>query len=184
MKSFQSLALVVSLSCAGPPAAAQDRSLFLEIPFVSQPEEGCGAAAISMLLQYWSAHGAAVDASRADVTAIQRLLHSKSARGIYASAVESYVRDSGFTVFAFRGAWDDLEKQLGQGRPVMLATAPNGKKSPLHFVVAAGLDHQKPAVLINDPARGKLLRVERADFERQWQPAANWMLLAVPHQSQ
>jgi len=35
-------------------------------------------------------------------------------------------------------------------------------------------------VFVNDPARGKLLRIERAEFEKEWQAAKNWMLLAVP----
>lgn len=173
----------LGLACAAAIASAQDHGLWLEVPFVPQSEDGCGSAAISMLLQYWNAHGATVDAARSDVMAIQRLLYSKSARGIYASALEKYVRETGFTVFAFSGSWDDLCKHLAQGRPLVLGTAPNGKKFPLHYVVAVGIDKQVPAVLINDPARGKLLRVERAEFEKQWQPTANWTLLAVPRQS-
>jgi hypothetical protein len=27
------------------------------------------------------------------------------------------------------------------------------------------------------------MRIERADFEKQWQPAGNWTLLAVPPQA-
>jgi hypothetical protein len=36
---------------------------------------------------------------------------------------------------------------------------------------------------VNDPARGKLLRIERAEFEKEWLAAKNWMLLAVPAQA-
>jgi uncharacterized protein YvpB len=42
------------------------------------------------------------------------------------------------------------------------------------------MDWQREAVFMNDPARGKLLRIERAEFEKEWQAAKNWMLLAVP----
>jgi hypothetical protein len=42
------------------------------------------------------------------------------------------------------------------------------------------MDWRNDAVFLNDPARGKLLRVERAEFEKEWQPNRNWMLLALP----
>jgi len=48
------------------------------------------------------------------------------------------------------------------------------------YVVVTGMDWQREAVFLNDPARGKLLRVERGEFEREWQAGGNWMLLAVP----
>ena len=36
------------------------------------------------------------------------------------------------------------------------------------------------APTLNDPRRGKLLRMERADFEKEWRPNRNWMLLVLP----
>ena len=51
----------------------------------------------------------------------------------------------------------------------------------LHSLPDGGLDEKAPAVLVNDPARGKLLRVERAEFEAEWSAVHNWMLLALPH---
>jgi uncharacterized protein YvpB len=57
---------------------------------------------------------------------------------------------------------------------------PGGKKSPFHYVVVTGIDWGHEAIFLNDPARGKLLRVARAEFEKEWQAARNWMLLAVP----
>lgn len=183
MRLVHKLSLVfglVGLACVVAFASAQDHGLWLDVPFVSQSEDGCGSAVIAMLLQYWSAHGTAVEAARADADAIQSRLYAKSARGIRASQLEKYIRDSGFTVFAFAGTWDDLDKHLREGRPLILGTAPNGKNASLHYVVAVGMDRRASAVLVNDPARGKLLRIERAEFEKQWQPTANWTLLAVP----
>ena len=48
--------------------------------------------------------------------------------------------------------------------------------------VVTGMDWEHEAVFVNDPARGKLVRIERADFEKEWQAVGNWMLLAVPSQ--
>jgi len=162
---------------------AQEHGFWLDVPFVAQSEDGCGSAAISMLLQYWSAHGVSVGAERTDVDGIQRLLYKKAARGIYASAIEKYVRESGFTVFAINGTWNDLSNHLKEGRPLILGTAPNGKKGPLHYIVAVGMDPGDSALLVNDPPRGKLLRIERGAFEKQWLPAGKWTLLAVPQRA-
>jgi ABC-type bacteriocin/lantibiotic exporter with double-glycine peptidase domain len=60
---------------------------------------------------------------------------------------------------------------------------PENDGAPLHYVVVTGIDWQSGAVFINDPARGKLLRLERVDFEKQWRPNRNWMLLAVPERA-
>ena len=187
MKATAAIALVLSLAAALPAHTAlapeHPSGIWLDVPFVAQPADGCGSAAISMLLQYWSAHGTQVEPARADVHAIQRLLYSPEARGIYASDIEKYLRESGFTVFAIRGTWEDLATHLKQGRPLIVAMQPSGKKSPLHYVLAIGMDSRDPALFVNDPARGKLLRIARARFEKAWQPVSNWTLLAVPQQA-
>jgi predicted double-glycine peptidase len=152
----------------------------VEVPFVRQPEEGCGAAAISMVLQYWSGHGIEVAAGRADTDSIQKQLYSPTARGIYASDVQKYLRDSGFRVFVLEGQWKDFQEHLAKGRPLIVGVQPTANRATLHYVVVTGVDWTDEAVFVHDPARGKLLRVERAQFEKEWQPTHHWMLLAVP----
>jgi len=157
--------------------------VWLDVPFVKQTEDGCGSAAISMLLQYWKAHGMPVDSHRADAEAIQKQLYSPKAHGIYASDMESYLKDSGFRVFLLDAEWKDLIEHLKQGRPLIVSLQPGNSKAPLHYVVVTGIDWQSGAVFMNDPARGKLLRTERADVEKEWRPNRNWMLLAVPQRA-
>src|SRR6266851_4328774 len=151
-------------------APAKSSGVWLEVPYVKQTEDGCGSAAIAMLLQYWSAHG----------TPIQKQLYSRKARGIFASDMQRYLRESGFREFAIRGEWSDLRQHLEQGRPLIISIQPGSAKVPLHYVVVTGMDWEREAVFVNDPARGKLLRIERQEFEKEWQAARNWMLLAVP----
>jgi ABC-type bacteriocin/lantibiotic exporter with double-glycine peptidase domain len=165
------------------PASQEKAGIWLDVPFVKQSEDGCGSAAISMVLQYWNAHGARLDPQRADAAAIQKQLYSRKARGIYASSIKSYLKDSGFRVFSLDGNWNDLEAQLKQGRPLIVSLQPGNAKVPLHYVVVAGIDWQSGVVFINDPARGKLLRIERAEFEKEWRPNRNWMLLALPEKA-
>jgi uncharacterized protein YvpB len=38
-------------------------------------------------------------------------------------------------------------------------------------------------VVLNDPARGKLVREQKEAFLRSWKVTGNWALLAVPRQS-
>ena len=171
------------LGRATQSASQESAGIWLDVPFVKQTEDGCGSAAISMILQYWSAHGVRIDSQRADAVAIQRQLYSRKARGIFASSMESYLRDSGFRVFPLDGNWNDLLEHLKKGRPLIVSLQPENAGAPLHYVVVTGIDWQSGAVFIHDPARGKLLRMERADFEKQWRPNRNWMLLAVPEKA-
>jgi ABC-type bacteriocin/lantibiotic exporter with double-glycine peptidase domain len=184
MKCFAcSLLLLLLLGCTIQPAAQESAGVWLDVPFVKQAEDGCGSAAISMVLQYWNAHGSQVPSERADAAAIQRRLYSRKARGVFASDLESYLKESGFRVFPFHGEWKDLREQLTQGRPLIVTLQPGNGKAPLHYVVVTGIDWQSSAVFINDPVRGKLLRIERADFEKEWRSNLNWMLLAVPEKA-
>ncbi|HLZ12635.1 MAG TPA: C39 family peptidase [Candidatus Acidoferrum sp.] len=153
--------------------------VWLDVPFIHQEKEGCGSAALAMVLQYWSGKGAAVSPERSDPERIQRELYSKEEHGIRASEMERYFRDAGFQSFQFRGEWSDLANHLEKGRPLIACLQPGGK-SPLHYVVVAGLDKQRDAVVMNDPQRGKLLRMERAEFEKEWRRTNDWTLLAVP----
>jgi predicted double-glycine peptidase len=177
------LLLILFLGRSLGTASQESAGVWLDVPFVKQAEDGCGSAAISMLLQYWKAHGAQVPLERADARAIQKQIYSHQARGIYASDMESYLKESGFRVFPLEGEWKDLQQQLAQGRPLIVSLQPGHTKAPLHYVVVTGIDWQSEAVFINDPGRGKLLRMERAEFEKEWRLNRNWMLLAVPEKA-
>jgi ABC-type bacteriocin/lantibiotic exporter with double-glycine peptidase domain len=163
-----------------PDESAGKAGIWLDVPFIKQTIEGCGSASIAMLLQYWSAHGTAVAAEREDPDAIQKQLYSRKGHGIFASDLERYLRETGFRVFPLRGEWSDLRDHLSKGRPLILSIEPGGLRAPLHYVVAAGIDWEHEAVFVNDPARGKLLRIERAEFEKEWLATKNYLLLAVP----
>jgi ABC-type bacteriocin/lantibiotic exporter with double-glycine peptidase domain len=171
--------LLLFLGCAGPLASQESAGVWLDVPFVKQSMDGCGSAAISMVLQYWNTHGARIDAMRSNPQAIQKQLYSPAYRGIHASDMERYLRESGLRVFLLYGKWDDLEEQLKHGRPVIVSLRPKAA-DPLHYVVITGIDWEKDAVFLHDPARGQLLRIERVEFEREWGANRNWMLLAVP----
>ena len=176
---------------AAAPSQQNDRSatenksgVWLDVPYIKQTEEGCGSASLAMLLQYWAAHGADIPAERSDPDAIQKKLYNEKAHGIYASEMERYMKESDFHAFTVRGEWKDFRENLPLGRPLIVSLQPAKNKGPYHYVVVTGMDWEQEAVFVNDPARSKLMRIERADFEKEWQAVGNWMLLAVPSQAE
>jgi predicted double-glycine peptidase len=150
--------------------SAATGGIWLDVPYVRQEKNGCGAASIAMVMQYW------IGKDAPDPHTIRKLLYSPRAEGIFASDMERYFREKGFQVFAFRGEWADLEQHIGKGRPLIVCLK---QGAPLHYVVVAGVDGS--FVLLNDPARRKLLKLDRAGFERDWKD--RWTLLAVPRQA-
>ncbi len=111
------MCLPVVLIAAGALAQAPV-SIWLDVPFVHQPAEGCGAASIAMVMQYWATQQKVQAAEDSDVAAIQRALYSRKEHGISAFAMQQYLTAHGFRVFAINGSWGDLEQQLSKGRPL------------------------------------------------------------------
>jgi predicted double-glycine peptidase len=160
-------------------ALAESGALWLDVPFVKQEKNGCGAASIAMLMRYWAQHGWAEPAREADPRQIQQALYSRTEHGVRGTDVERYIRQNGFRTFVFKGEWPDLDAHLAKGRPLMVCLDWS-RRGPSHYVVVAGVDPAAHLVLVNDPARRKLLKMERSEFERAWSAAGNWTLLAVP----
>lgn len=159
---------------AAVPVLLAAAAIWLDVPFVKQEQNGCGSASLAMVIAYWQRQSAGIPDEAADAARIQRSLYSAEARGIYASAMERYLEEHGFRVFTFRGEWQDLERHLAKGRPLIVCL---GRK-PRHYAVVAGLDGE--TVALNDPAGRKLETIDRAGFEKSWGAAGHWTLLAVP----
>ncbi len=173
---------VAVLLCVSVAAGAAP-GIWLDVPYVKQQPEGCGAASIAMVMQYWFNQDGRTPDERADATYILRTLHSRAGHGIYASSMSEYLQGQGFRTFSFAGDWKMLEEHLLEGRPLIVALKPSATDRALHYVVVAGIDSQREFILMNDPAERKLRKLERATFEKQWGGARNWTLLAVPQQS-
>ncbi len=159
--------------------AADPSGVWLDVPFVRQEKDGCGAASIAMVMQYWQLQHGRSGNPTAEAAQIQRALHSNAAHGIYASDMQRYFQQNGYVTFAFAGQWSDLKQHLEKGRPLIAALKP-GSLVPLHYVVVAGLDPERQLVLLNDPAQRKLLKEERSRFKQEWKGAGRWTLLALP----
>jgi ABC-type bacteriocin/lantibiotic exporter with double-glycine peptidase domain len=154
--------------------------IWLDVPFIRQEKDGCGAASIAMVMQYWRKQQAKeVDAS-ANAEAIQHALYSSKDHGIRASDLEHYFQQNGFQTFAFAGKWDDFKQHLVKGRPLIVALKPSGLEASFHYVVIVGVDTVENIVYVNDAAQRKLLKQDRVAFEKQWSAVGRWTLLALP----
>jgi uncharacterized protein YvpB len=125
-----------------------------------------------MVLAYW--------ATRSVLPSVQEIHHrvySAQEQGTRTSDLTRFLVEQGFQVFDFSGQWHDLTDQVNKGRPVIVCLGPGGG-SQRHYVVVAGI--AETHALVNDPADRKLRRIGREDFQKSWDRAGNWMLLAVP----
>ena len=168
------------LCLCGIVFAAQSSGIWLDVPFVPQEKDGCGAASIAMVMQYWQRQQPESDIAVADPAVIQRGLYSRKAHGIYASDLERYFHEHSFTTYSFRGTWDDLRQHLEKGRPLIVALKPLPAEPSLHYVVVVGLDWSQNVVQVNDGAQRKLLKEDRDNFEKKWNAGGRWTLLALP----
>jgi len=182
---FFSLArsLVLVLCACGLVHAQESAGAWLDVPFVKQEKNGCGSASIAMVMQYWQSQQGRPLTQSAQATEIQRVLYVPGADGIYASAMERYFQQHEFRTFSFRGDWQMLEQHLKKGRPLIAALKPLGSSGELHYVVVVGVDPERNFLLLNDPAQRKLLKQDRAGFEKEWSATGQWTLLALPQPS-
>lgn len=154
--------------------------VWLDVPFIRQEKDGCGAASIAMVMQYWRAKQSRAIDSSADAAEIQRALYSSKDHGIHASDLEHYFQQNGFQTFAFAGKREDLKQHLGKGRPLIVALKPSALETSLHYVVVVGLGPEQDVVYLNDAAQRKLLKQDWPGFEKQWGAVRHWTLLALP----
>jgi ABC-type bacteriocin/lantibiotic exporter with double-glycine peptidase domain len=171
-------ALLWLAGCGAAWAASGATSLWLDVPFVAQQKEGCGDAAVAMVMQYWQQKIHRPRQAAVDTGAVLQEL-PPGRRGVSAKAMLRYFEQHNYRAFAYAGDWGEIEQEIAKGRPLIAALKPEGGEA-LHYVVVAGVDDADEVVLLNDPAQRKLLKEARAEFEHEWKATGNWTLLAVP----
>ena len=106
-RGFFSILTLAALLCAMPGARAES-GYWIDVPYVAQQKDGCGAAVVSMVMQYWQRQQGHAASASAEPETIFRALYSRSAHGIYSSAMERYLQQNGFRTLAFSGQWQDF----------------------------------------------------------------------------
>jgi ABC-type bacteriocin/lantibiotic exporter with double-glycine peptidase domain len=181
MKQRSILGLAMFLAAGvGLTLATETPSLWIDVPFVAQVKNGCGSAAIAMVMEYWDRKTGRTALASPDAGKIQAALYSPAEGGIPASAMKRYFGEAGYRAIAFVGDWDELGHHLERGRPLIVSLKASGPHGPLHYVVVVGIDWARGTIYVNDPAQQKMLRLSREGFESEWRAAQHWTLLAVP----
>ncbi|MCC7341255.1 MAG: C39 family peptidase [Bryobacterales bacterium] len=181
MPLFVAIYLLAAALAPLPAASAipaDEAGLRLEVPFTPQVKDGCGSAAIAMVMQWWKKHGhEPADAAALDVLAIHKAVYPPKAKGTPAAEMERYFDRAGFRAYTFNGEWIDITEHLGKGRPLIVALRPRGQRQ-LHYVVLSGVSATE--LLLHDPAAKPFRVMLRAEFEAQWAASGHWTLLALP----
>jgi predicted double-glycine peptidase len=149
---------LLSIVAVSTMAAAEP----LAVPFFQQQKNGCGAASVAMVMHYWKPGSPAA-------TEVYRQLYMPERQGIPLADMRRYLEDAGFRAFTLRGQWSDAETHIGKGRPIIvsLKTRRTGRMHGGY-------------VWVNDPTRKQAHRVKLREFQKQWELADRWMLLASP----
>ena len=148
----------------------------LTVPFFKQQKDGCGAASVAMVMHYWG--GQRVEALPYPAPAqVYQALYDKELGGIPLVEMKHYLENNGFRAYTLHGQFADVEQHVGKGRPVIVSLKKKDS-SPRHFAVVTGTT--KSHVLLNDPTHKGTTRMKRAEFDKQWNRAETWMLLAAP----
>ena len=142
----------------------------LDVPYVPQTKDTCGAASLAMVMRHWNK-----DVSHDEIA---RRLRTPALKGILGSHLEAFARERGLVAIAYAGDGAQLRDYLDKGRPLIVAWGLG--RDRFHNVVVVGHDPETRAFIVHDPAVGASRRVDAPEFETRWAAAGHWTLLVLP----
>jgi len=142
----------------------------LQVPFVPQEKDTCGAASLAMVLRYWD--------QNVGHDEIASQLLSPHLAGILGSKLEGFARARGLQAVAYEGDLAQLRAFVDKGRPLIVAWKLG--RGRFHNVVVVGHEDGSGALIVHDPADGAGRRVKADLFEKRWAGAGHWTLLVLP----
>ncbi len=177
----RALILVLLVGCSTYRGTARDTSptklakepgwvLLRDVPYVPQDTEyECGAAAIGMVVSYWTG---------VEPRAVVAHFRPVGERGIAAGRLRDYARDQGLASFLIEGQLQDLANEIKAGRPVLVGLSkPQSKDRVLdHYEVVIGLNAQSKRIVTLDPSEG-WRENSLEGFAREWKIAGNVTLI-------
>jgi hypothetical protein len=144
------------------------------VPLIRQSgRSDCGAAALAMVLGYWSRPTSVQEIDARDPEA--------AAHGWKAGQLRDLAREKGLQAFVVSGRLSDLTTEIGQRRPVLVGVVQRyGKdQSRAHYQVVIGIHPARRLILTLDPAAG--WRQDTLEgFAREWIPTQQVTLVFLP----
>lgn len=174
-------AVGLAASCASYTGTARDASPAVldrdagwiaarRVPFVAQRGDSeCGAAAIAMVVSYWT---------KAPPATLVAELRPVPERGLAAGRLRRFARDHELRSFLVSGTLDDLVHELRARRPVLvgLVKPQRGDQVLTHYEVVVGVHPGQQKVVTLDPARGWRENSYKG-FLAEWNPAGRLTLV-------
>ena len=139
------------------------------VPYVAQEHETeCGAAAMGMVVSYWT--------GATPATIVQKLRPAPK-RGIAAGKLRDFARSEGLASFVIMGDLSDLAREVESGRPVVVGLMkPRLRDWLTHYEVVVGIHRERGMVVTLDPDRGWRQNTV-AGFLQEWNPAGRVALI-------
>ncbi len=154
---------------------ADDRNWLAVVDVPTLHQDGpadCGDMVTAMLLQHWGHPG--------EPWAIRAASGQPEGEGLRAGFVRDYLRAQGMQAWLLAGTPEDLARELRAGRPVIVGIArPDRRATLAHYLLAVGINVQKPELLVIDPGEG-WRRYAIEDFMAVWSPTQDLMIVASP----
>ena len=151
----------------------QDNAFFIDVPFIKQEKNLCGAASLAMVLRYWG--------KNISQYSIADEIYDETKRGIESEALKSFAEEKGFLAFIHKGELKNIKENIKKGRPLIVAVSSDAP-SGFHYLVIVGFDEDRSLVVVNDPYSSKMREMKSAEFSDRWRESDNWALLVLPKQ--
>jgi ABC-type bacteriocin/lantibiotic exporter with double-glycine peptidase domain len=175
------IAMCLATGCSSYRGTARDTTptklaqqpgwvLLRDVPYVQQETEfECGAAAISMVVSYWT---------HVEPRNVVAHFRPVGERGIQAGKLRDYARDQGLASFLIEGQLQDIANELKAGRPVLVGLSkPQSKDRVLdHYEVVVGINVERKRIVTLDPSEG-WRENSLEGFAREWKIAGNVTLI-------
>ncbi len=142
------------------------------VPFFRQTEHACGPAALASVLARWG--------RPADLADLTRKVVIPKLQGALPMDLERAAREAGLSTSTRHGDRDLIFAALRKDLPVIaLLDLGLGPVRRPHYVVLTGFDDGNRLFILHDGATPDRTMAYR-DFERSWERAGKWMLVAEP----
>ena len=165
--------LSLMLNLSGVENLCQNNACFVDVPFIKQEKNFCGAASLAMVFKYWG--------KNISQYSIADKIYDKSKKGISSKSLKSYSEERGFLVFIYKGGLENIKENIKKGRPLIVALSA-GAPGGFHYVVIVGYDENLSLILVNDPYSEKLKEMKIKEFIKRWENSNYWTLLLLPKQ--
>lgn len=145
------------------------------VPFYRQKESYCGPAALASVLGFWGR-----PASLEQITAA---VYLPELRGTLPMDMEHFMREAGFETISSAGTLEELKIRIRTDLPVIcLLDLGFGPYRQPHYVTVIGFDDANAVIIAHDGLKANSV-IGYKIFEKEWNRAGHWMLIANPKSS-